>query len=68
MGLSPEQEKAIKILRANPNISNAELGQKLFLSPNTVGGFLRRLYRVLGIEGSTNKKKRAELLRVIGGE
>ncbi|WP_127504244.1 AAA family ATPase [Actinoplanes solisilvae] len=61
-GLSPQQEQIVRL--AAGGMSNREIGERLFLSPRTIGSHLYRIFPQLGI---ANRTQLGELLAGRGG-
>jgi DNA-binding CsgD family transcriptional regulator len=47
--LTPQQRQIIRL--ASEGLTNAQIGERLFLSPRTVGSHLHRSYPKLGVTG-----------------
>ena len=47
--LTPQQRQIVRL--ANDGLTNREIGDRLFLSPRTVGSHLYRSYPKLGVAG-----------------
>jgi predicted ATPase/DNA-binding CsgD family transcriptional regulator len=63
-GLLSDRENEVLSLVAR-GLSDAEVAEKLYVSPRTVGGHLRGVYRKLGVKSRTAAVKKAEELGLI---
>ena len=65
--LEPPSEAELAVLRLLAgDLSNREIGERLFLSPNTIRSHKRALYHKLGVHSRTDAVARAAALGLLG--
>jgi LuxR family maltose regulon positive regulatory protein len=65
--LETPSEAELAVLRLlNTDLSNREIGARLYLSPNTVRSHTRAIYRKLGVSARADAVARAETLGLLG--
>ena len=65
--LEPPSEAELAVLRLLAgDLSNREIGERLFLSPNTIRSHIRALYHKLGVHSRSDAVARATALGLLG--
>jgi DNA-binding CsgD family transcriptional regulator len=64
-GLSPQQQQIVRL--AARGLTNREIGERLFLSPRTVGSHLYRTFPKLGVTARSQLRDVVEAAAVDGG-
>ena len=65
-GLSPQQEQIARL--AGNGLSNREIGERLFLSPRTIGSHLYRMFPILGVANRTQLSELVAAADRVGSE
>jgi LuxR family maltose regulon positive regulatory protein len=64
--VEPLSERELEVLQLiSEGLSNREIAQKLFLSPNTVKGHSRSIYGKLGVNSRTQATARARIIGIL---